>query len=139
MSGIRWIRVIVVGILLELALVAVLVPIGEIFGAPAGLGRNQTGDYRVFLTAIPVGCFVLGYVAGAIVVRKVSAHFAAHGLLVGVVGTTFYLMMSSLSPLGLSGVIAAYGSMHFWGTQIARIAGCTLGGVQHTKGQSRPV
>ena len=30
--------------------------------------------------------------------------------------------------LGLSGVIAAYGPIHFWGTQIARIAGCTLGG-----------
>jgi hypothetical protein len=128
MSGIRWIRVVVVGILLELALVAVLVPIGEIFGAPSGLGRNQTGNYRVFLTAIPVACFVLGYLAGTIVVRKVPAHFAAHGLLAGVIGTAFYLIMSSLSPLGLSGVIAAYGPIHFWGTQMARIAGCTLGG-----------
>jgi len=63
-SGIRWIRVVVAGILLEFALVAVLVPIGGIFGAPPGLGRNQTGSYAVFLTAVPVGCLVLGYLAG---------------------------------------------------------------------------
>jgi hypothetical protein len=26
-------------------------------------------------------------------------------------------------------VIAAYGPLHFWGTQFLRIAGCTLGGL----------
>jgi len=33
-SRIRWIRVVVAGILLEFALVAVLVPVGAIFGGP---------------------------------------------------------------------------------------------------------
>jgi len=133
-GGIRWIRVIVAGILLEFALVAVLVPIGAIFGAPSGLGRNQTGSYAVFLTAVPVACFVLGYLAGWLVVRRVSAHFAAHGLLVGIVATTFYLVMTSLNPQGgLPAAIAGYGTIHFWGTQILRIAGCTLGGIQHGK------
>ena len=37
--------------------------------------------------------------------------------------------MSSLNPQGLAAVIAAYGTIHFWGTQILRIAGCTLGGL----------
>ena len=41
-SGIRWIRVVVAGILLEFALVAVLVPVGAIFGAPPGLGSKAT-------------------------------------------------------------------------------------------------
>jgi hypothetical protein len=130
--GVRWVRVIVAGILLEFALVALLVPIGAIFGAPPGLGSNQTGNYAVFLTAVPVGCFVLGYVVGWIVVRQLSAHFAAHGFLVGIVATTFYLVMTFLvAPGGLAGAIVGYGTIHFWGTQILRIAGCTLGGVLH--------
>ena len=126
--GIRWMRVVAGGILLEVALVAVLVPIGAIFGAPPGLGANETQNAAVFLTAVPVACFVLGYLAARIVVRKVSAHRVAHGLLVGVVATTFYLGMSSFNPQSLAAVIAAYGTIHFWGTQILRIAGCTLGG-----------
>ena len=130
--GIRWTRVIVAGILLEFALVAVLVPVGAIFGAPPGLGSNQTGNYAVFLTAVPVGCFVLGYLAGRMVVRGVSAHFVAHGLLVGVVATAFYLVMTSLvAEGGLPTAIAAYGTVHFWATQVLRIAGCTLGGGLH--------
>jgi hypothetical protein len=133
-SRIRWLRVVVAGILLEFALVAVLVPVGAIFGAPPGLGSNQTGSYAVFLTAVPVACFVLGYLAGWIVVRKVSAQFVAHGLLVGIVATTFYLVMTSLVPQGgLQAAIAGYGTIHFWGTQILRIAGCTLGGVLQRK------
>ena len=133
-GGIRWIRAVVAGILLEFALVAVLVPVGAIFGAPPGLGRNQTGNYAVFLTAVPVACFVFGYLAGWMVVRRVSAHFVAHGLLVGIVATMFYLVMTSLNPQGgLPAAIAGYGSVHFWGTQILRIAGCTLGGVLQAK------
>ena len=129
-GGIRWRRVIVAGILLEFALVAVLVPIGAIFGAPSGLGRNQTGDYAVFLTAVPVLCLVFGCLAGWIAVRRVSTHFVAHGLLVGIVATTFYLVMTSLNPQGgLPAAIAGYGPIHFWATQILRIAGCALGGL----------
>ena len=90
----------------------------------------------MFLTAVPVACFVLGWLAGRIVVRRVSAHLVAHGLLVGVVGTTFYLVMSSLNPQGLASVIAAYGPLHFWGTQILRIAGCTVGGAQYRKARN---
>ena len=131
--GIRWLRVVAGGILLEFALVAVLVPVGEIFGAPPGLGRNQTGAYTVFFTAVPLACIVLGYLAGWIVVRKVPTRFAAHGLLVGIVATTFYLAVSSLNPQGLSAVILAYGPIHFWSTQILRIAGCTVGGAWHGK------
>jgi len=131
-GGIRWPRVLVGGILLEFALVAVLVPIGEIFGAPPGLARNVTQSAGVFLTAVPVACGVLGYFAGRIVVRKVSDRFVAHGLLVGVVATGFYLLMSSLAqPGGLPDVIASYGTIHFWGTQALRVAGCTLGGTLH--------
>ena len=128
-DGIRWLRVIVGGILLEFALVAVLVPIGAIFGTPPGLGTNQTGHYAVFLTAVSMGCFVLGWMAGWLVVRSVSAHRSVHGLLVGVVATTFYLVMTSLVQQdGLSAAIAGYGAVHFWATQVLRIAGCTLGG-----------
>ena len=132
-SGIRWMRVVAGGILLEFALVAVLVPIGAFFGAPPGLGTNETQNAAVFLTAVPVACFVLGYCAARIVFRKVSAHRVSHGLFVGLVATTFSMVMSSLNSQGLSAVIAAYGTIHFWGSQILRIAGCTLGGFRERK------
>ena len=133
-GGVRWLRVVAGAVLLEFALVAVLLPIGAIFGTPPGLGSNETQNAAVFLTAVPVACFVLGYLAARIVVRKASGRFLVHGLLVGIVATTFYLVMSSLNPQGgLAAVIAGYGAIHFWGTQILRIAGCALGGVQYGK------
>ena len=64
-SGIRWPRVLVAGILLEFALVAVLVPIGAIFGAPRGLGSNVTQNARVFLTAVPVASKIVRVAVGA--------------------------------------------------------------------------
>jgi hypothetical protein len=121
--------VVIAGTLLEFALAAVLLPIGGVLRVAAGLGGNDTGNYTLFLTAVPVGCFVLGYLAAWLVVRRVSTRPLAHGLLVGIVATTFYLVGTSFNPRGLSGVIATYGTIHFWGTQIARIAGCSLGGM----------
>ena len=96
-------------------------------------GGNETYDYTVFFTAVPVACFVFGYIAGRIVVRKVEAHFTTHGVLVGVVATALYLLMSSFQPGGLPVVIAGYGVIHFWGTQVLRMVGCTLGGSAHGK------
>jgi len=58
-----------------------------------------------------------------------------HKLLVGIVATMFYLVMTSLIPQSslLPAAIAGYGTIHFCGTQILRIAGCTLGAVLHRK------
>ena len=119
------------GVLLEFALVAILVPIGVTFGEPFIAGSSTTGDYTVFFTAVPVACLVLGYVAGMWTVRKVSVRFAMHGLLVGVVATLFYLAMSAFSQDGLSGAIAGYGPLLFWGTQLLRIVACTTGAALH--------
>ena len=125
--GVRWLRIIVAGVVLEFALVAVLVPIGVVFGEPFIPGSSTTGDYSVFFTAVPTACLVLGYVAGWLVVRKVAGRFAMHGFLTGIVATVFYLIMTAGSQGGLAPAIAGYGAMPFWGTQLLRIIGCTAG------------
>ena len=130
-SGFRWLRIIVAGVLLEFALVAVLVPIGIMFGEPFIEGSSTTGDYTVFFTAVPLACLVFGYLAGWLVVRKVSARFAMHGFLVGIVATVFYLVMTAFAQGGLETAVAGYGPILFWVTQIVRIIGCTAGAAVH--------
>jgi len=130
-SGFRWLRIIVAGVLLEFALVAVLVPIGIAFGEPFIEGSSTTGDYTVFFTAVPVACLVFGYVAGWLVVRRVSARFAMHGFLVGTVATVFYLIMTAAASGGLAPALAGYGPILFWGTQLLRILGSTAGAGFH--------
>jgi len=130
-AGIRWRRIVVGAVLLEFALVAVLVPIGITFGEPFIPGSSATGDYRVFFTAVPLACLVFGYVAGLLVVHKVSTRHALHGLLLGVAATALYLAMTAGTQGGLAPAITGYGAMLFWVTQILRIVGTTAGAVLH--------
>ena len=133
----RWRRVFVAALLLEVVLVAVLVPIGVIFGGPFMPGSNATADYTVFLTAVPLACLVFGYVAGMLVVRKVSRQYAAHGLLVGVFATGLYFLMCLFQEGGVPAVVAGYGATLFWVTQVLRITGCIAGAVAHGPSRSR--
>ena len=126
----------VTAVLLEVVLVAVLVPIGVIFGGPFMPGSNATADYTVFFTAVPLACLVFGYVAGMLVVRKVSRQYAAHGLWVGVFATALYFLMCLFQEGGLPAVIAGYGVGLFWVTQVLRIAGCIAGAI--ARGPSLP-
>jgi hypothetical protein len=132
----RWGRILVAAVLLEVVLVAVLVPIGVIFGGPFMPSSNATTDHTVFFTAVPLACLVFGYVAGMLVVRKVSRQYAAHGLWVGVFATALYFLMCLFQEGGLPAVIAGYGVGLFWVTQVLRIAGCIAGAIAH--GPSRP-
>jgi hypothetical protein len=59
-------------------------------------------DYTAFFTAVPLACLVFGYLAGMLVVRKVSGQYLAHGLLVGVFATGLYLLMCLFQEGGVA-------------------------------------
>ena len=111
---IHWRRVVLGALLLELVLFVVLVPIVAI---------NQTA----FLIAVPIGCFVFGYLVTRWLLRKVSSAWVLHGALVGVVATAMYFGLVVMQPGGIPEVVAMYGAALFYFSQAMRIAGCVAG------------
>jgi hypothetical protein len=112
--SIHWRRVVLGALLLEMVLFAVLVPISFV---------NTT----VFLVAVPIGCFVFGYLVTRWLLRTLSSGMLLHGTLLGVVATAMYFGLVFMQPDGLSSAIAIYGVPLFWFSQAMRIAGCVTG------------
>ena len=113
---IRWLNVILGALLLEAILFAVLVPIGFV---------NTT----LFLTAVPIGCLVFGYLVTRWVLRSLRSDLPLHGALIAVLATAMYFGLVVMAPGGLSSAVATYGVPLFYFSQAMRIAGCLLGAV----------
>jgi hypothetical protein len=111
---IHWMRVVLGALLLEIILFAVLVPIGFV-------------SATVFLVAVPIGCFLFGYLVTRWLLWTLSSGFLLHGTLVGVVATAMYFGLVFMQPDGLASAIAIYGVPLFWFSQAMRIAGCVTG------------
>src|SRR5690242_13585237 len=94
-AGIRWARILWTALLLEVALIVVLVPIGVLFGMP---GAGNGTDYTVFFVAVPVGCLAFGFLFGMWIGRRVRSRHALHGLLLGVAAFAIYLAVCSIPP-----------------------------------------
>jgi energy-coupling factor transporter transmembrane protein EcfT len=112
--SIHWVRVVLGALLLEIVLFAVLVPISFV-------------STTLFLIAVPIGCFVLGYLVTRWLLRSISSGLLLHGVLVGIVATAMYFGLVFMQPEGLSSAIAVYGAPLFWFSQAMRIAGCVTG------------
>jgi hypothetical protein len=121
---IRWGRIVGAAFLLELLLFVTLVPIGLVFGMP-GVGSGT--DFTVFFVAVPIGCFLGGYIVGAWLSKPLTSQRALHGALMGVAATLIYLVLGAVQPGGIRPVIAGYGVVLFWGINALRIAGAALG------------
>ena len=112
--SIRWLRVILGALLLEVVLLVTLVPLSFV---------NMT----LFLTAVPIGVFVFGYLVSWWILRKVPAAPMLHGALIGIVATAMYLGLVFAQPGGLAAAVGTYGVPLFWFSQTMRIAGCVAG------------
>jgi hypothetical protein len=123
-STLHWGRIVAGGLLLELLLFVVLIPVGLAFGMPGVPGAT---DFTVFFIAVPVGCFVGGYAVAAWMLRKLTSRRALHGALIGAAATLLYLGLCAAQPGGVPAVIAGYGPLLFWASQALRVAGCVLG------------
>ena len=107
-------RIVLGALLLEVVFFTVLAPIGFV-------------STTVFLVAVPISCFVFGYLVTRWLLRTLSSGFLLHGILVGVVATAMYFGLVFMQPDGLSSAIAVYGVPLFWFSQGMRIAGCVTG------------
>lgn len=114
---VRWVRIIVGALLLEIVLFATLVPLSFI---------NTT----LFLTAVPVGVFVFGHLVSWLVLRRVQSVPLLHGVLIGVVATAIYLGLVAAQPGGFPATIQMYGTALFWLVQLLRVAGCATAGAR---------
>src|SRR5206468_5680828 len=107
-AGIHWGRVVLGAFLLELALFAVLIPIGLAFGLPPTPPDVQPVDATVFFMSVPVACLVLGYLFGMWLARTVAANVVGHGALLGIVATMIYLGICAIPPSTIGAVVAMY-------------------------------
>jgi hypothetical protein len=131
MTGrIRWGRIVLAAVLLEIAIIAVAVPVGLIFGNPLSTGANAPpANPTIYYVVVALACLVLGAVFGAWAVRGASSGFAWQGLLVGIIAMALYFGLCSLAPGGLPAVIAGYGPARFVMFNTLRTIGCVGGAV----------
>lgn len=140
-SNIRWGRILLAAILLEIALFAVAVPVGLVFGNPmAAQPGGPPVDPTVYNIVVALACFVLGAAFGAWAVSRATSGFALQGLLVGLVAMVIYLGLCSLAPGGIAAVIEGYGLTLFLIFNALRTLGCIAGamyrGVRITSGRA---
>ena len=81
-TRIHWMRVLIGGSLVEVSLFAVVIPVLRISGQQA------------LLYVVPVASFVMCFVFGLWVGRRVESRFVLHGMLVGIVATLLYVGMT---------------------------------------------
>ena len=128
-DGIRWGRIVIAAVLLEVAITAVVLPFGLIYGNPLSADPSQRGNTTPYFVSAAVGCAVLGFVFGRWAASRAGSRFGLHGLLVGVVAMTLYIGLGSLTPGGLPAVVAAYGLALYVLFNLLRTLGCWAGGL----------
>jgi hypothetical protein len=117
---IRWMRIVLGALLLEVVLLVTLVPLSFV---------NMT----LFVTAVPIGAFVFGYLVTWWILRDVPSARILHGTLIGIVATAIYLGLVFAQPDGYAGAVEIYGTPLFWFANAMRIAGCIAGGARRNR------
>jgi hypothetical protein len=112
---IYWIRVVAAAFLLEVALVAVTIPLLAV------VSMQTLVPYVGPMVAI--GGFPFGWWSA----RKSQSGFALQGMLVGIVATVIYLGLILGQAGSLKPAIDVYGPFLFLLVNVAKIAGCIAG------------
>jgi putative membrane protein (TIGR04086 family) len=96
MSGTRihWGRILIGGLLAEVALILAIVPLGL-----------RLGDNFLHYAA-PPGSFVMCFLGALWVCRRIESHFILHGTLVGVVAALIYLALTRAQPEPFAYIVA---------------------------------
>jgi putative membrane protein (TIGR04086 family) len=85
-TRLHWGRILLGGLLAEVALILAIVPVGL-----------RLGDKFLHYTA-PPGSFVMCFLGALWVCRGVESHFILHGTLVGVVAALIYVALTRAQP-----------------------------------------
>ena len=93
-TGIHWGRILLGGLLAEVALILAIVPLGL-----------RLGDKFLHYTA-PPGSFVMCFLGALWVCRRIESHFILQGALVGVVATLIYIALTRAQPEPFAYIVA---------------------------------
>src|SRR5207247_9831464 len=93
-TTIHWGRILLGGLLAEVALILAIVPLGL-----------RLGDNFLHYTA-PPGSFVMCFLGALWVCRRIESHFILHGTLVGVVAALIYVALTRAQPEPLAYILA---------------------------------
>ena len=93
-TTIHWGRILLGGLLAEVALILAIVPLGSRFG-----------DNFLHYTA-PPGSFVMCFLGALWVCRRTESHFILQGTLVGVVAALIYIALTRAQPEPLAYIVA---------------------------------
>jgi hypothetical protein len=126
--GLRWGRIVVGAIAIEVLLLALAIPLFAVFDNPFIEGAsNPEGSYTPIFAAIAIAALVCGALGGLWVARPLPSRAGLHGFLTGVVATALYLGIASIPPNSVGAVFAAYGAFWFLTANGLRIIGAVAG------------
>lgn len=86
LTRIHWVRILIGGFLAEVVVIAIAVPVFKMAGQHA------------LLYVVPPACLVACFLFGWWVGRRVESRFVLHGVLVGVVATVLYIVLTLGQP-----------------------------------------
>jgi hypothetical protein len=115
-SRIHWGRVVAGAFLVEIALIALTIPVVVLIGM------------EDFIPFVPPVCFGVGLFFGWWTARKVESLFVLHGTLVGIIATLIYFGLIFGQSGSIMPVVAMYGPFLFVLANALRILGCMAGG-----------
>jgi putative membrane protein (TIGR04086 family) len=117
-TKIHWGRILLGGLLAEVALILAIVPLG-----------SRLGDNFLHYTA-PPGSFITCFLAALWACRRIESHFILQGTLVGVVAALIYVALTRAQPEPFAYIVA----------HALKLAGGACGGfiAQQRRAQSPP-
>jgi putative membrane protein (TIGR04086 family) len=93
-TKIHWGRILLGGVLAEVALILAIVPLGL-----------HLGENFLHYTA-PPGSFVMCFLGTLWVCRRIESHFILHGTLVGVVAALLHVVLTRAQPEAFAYIVA---------------------------------
>jgi hypothetical protein len=133
-TPLRWRRIVIGGVLIEVALVVLTPPLLMFVPNPFfGGAASASGDFTIFFATVAVACLAAGAFFGWWVARPLSSKFVLHGTLTGIVATAIYLAICSVPPTTIAAVFAAYGPFWFLTANGLRIVGSALGAAYQSR------
>lgn len=105
-TRIHWGRILIGGLLAEVALILAIVPLGL-----------RLGDNFLHYAA-PPGSFVMCFLGALWACRRIESHFIQHGTLVGVVAALIYVALTRAQPEPFAYIVA----------HVLKLAGGACGG-----------
>ena len=115
LSQVRWLRVLIAAILIEVGLFVTGLPLLRLIGDV------------VLMTVVPVLCVVVPFVVAWFATRKLPGARVLHGALMGIGATAMYFVLVVVTA-SIAEASAAYGLPLFIGVNALRIVSAAAGG-----------